>query len=272
MTTVRMAAPRDRTVAELHCHTEFSSDGLITFDGMVRTARRRGIDVVCITDHDTVDGALEFRRRARLTNSPVQVAVGEERTLADGSHLIGLFLQEHISSSGLASAIEEVHAQGGAVLIPHPFRKGDGLLRGVSHPTAEHVRGIDAFELFNAKGSFADNARARELLGLPLGLFGGSDAHYESDIGQCVCEVPGRGPVEDALRAMLQGRSPFLVRGIRKAPGSAERRYAPAYYKIRPFVRLPKRLVPLAKRAYRYYRNHLLQRTPPVLEEVYRHD
>ena len=267
-----MAATRDTTVVEMHCHTEFSSDGMITFDGMVRTAGRRGIDVVCVTDHDTIDGALEFRRRARLTNASLQIVVGEERTLADGSHLIGLFLHDPITSSDLAAAVEEVHAQGGAVLVPHPFRRKDGLFRGVPDPGAADVRGIDAFEIFNAKGSYADNARARDLTGLPLGVFGGSDAHYESDIGQCVCEMKRDGSPEDALRAMLKGRTPFRVRGIHKAPGSAERRYAPVYYRIRPFVRLPKRLLPVAKQAYRYYRNHLLQPTPPVLEEVYRHE
>jgi predicted metal-dependent phosphoesterase TrpH len=267
-----MTTPHARLVAELHCHSEFSPDGLITFEGMLRTAQRRGIGAICITDHDTVEGAFEFQRRARAKGSPLQIVVGEERTLEDNSHLIGLFLREHIRSSRLADAIEEIHADGGAVLLPHPYRRGDGLLRAIQQPTAEHIRGIDAFELFNAKSSFADNARARTLVDLSLGVFGGSDAHYESDIGQCVCEMPLRGGVEDTLRAMLKRELPFTVRGIHKKPGSGERRYAPAYYKIKPFLRLPRPLVPAAKQVYRFYRNHILQGSRPLLEEIYLHE
>jgi hypothetical protein len=265
-----MRPARDRVLVELHCHTEHSSDGLITFDGLVRMTRKRGIDVVCITDHDTIAGALEYQRRARTASDAPHIVVGEERTLEDGSHLIGLFLRAEITATRLAEAVTEIHAQGGLVLLPHPFRRKDGLLRGLTHPGPDEVRGIDAFEIFNAKGSFADNERARALLPLPIGVFGGSDAHYESDLGHCLCEIPLCGGVEESLRAMLRGAVPFIVRGVRKRPGSGERRYAPLYYRIRPFARLPTALLPAAKQAYRLYRNHVLG-SAPVLEEIYRH-
>jgi predicted metal-dependent phosphoesterase TrpH len=266
-----MSAPRN-IIAELHCHTQFSMDGLITYDGLRKTAAQRGINVVCITDHDTIEGAKEFQARARGSGDPLQIVVGEERTLADKSHLIGLFIQEHITSNTLAGAIEEIHSQGGFVLMPHPFRKKDGLLRDIEQPNAEAVRGIDAFELFSAKGSFADNERARSLLSLPLGVFGGSDAHYESDIGQCVCELPLRGSTEESLRAMLKKQSPFTIRGIHKDAGSDERRYAPMYYRVKRFIRVPRPLLPAAKQIYRFYRNRLLEPSAPVLEQIYAHE
>jgi predicted metal-dependent phosphoesterase TrpH len=263
---------QERLSAELHCHTEFSPDGLITFGGLLATAKRRGIEVVCITDHDTIAGAQEFQRRARAMGSGLQVVVGEERTLEDGSHLIGLFLREAISSTRITEAVEEIHAQGGVVLMPHPFRKRDGLLRAVQQPTREHVSGIDAFELFNAKSSYQDNARARTLVDIPMGIFGGSDAHYESDLGQCVCEMPFHSSVENTLRAMLKRELSFVIRGVHKVPNSGERRYAPAYYRVRPFIRIPKVLLPVAKQAYRFYRNHILEPSRPALEEVFVHE
>ncbi|HMJ92180.1 MAG TPA: PHP-associated domain-containing protein, partial [Candidatus Acidoferrum sp.] len=110
------------------------------------------------------------------------------------------------------------------------------------------------------------------LLDLPWGVFGGSDAHYESDIGQCVCELPRRGTAEESVRAMLKREVPFRIRGIRKAAGSDERRYAPMYYKIRPYMRIPKPLVPAAKQLYRFYRNNFLESAPPMLEEIYAHE
>lgn len=257
---------------ELHCHTEFSSDGLITFEGLVRTAARRGIHAVCITDHDTIEGALAFSRRLGQPNGALAIIVGEERTLEDKSHLIGLFLREPIASTRLDEAIAEIHAQGGLALMPHPFRGKDGLLRAAEAASPELLRGIDAVEVFNAKGSFADNERARSLLGFEVGVFGGSDAHYESDVGQCVCECPAGRTVEESIRAMLKRQVRFTIRGIHQEPGGAERRYAPLYYKLRPFLRLPRPLVPAAKQLYRFYRNNVLEPSAPVLEEIYSHD
>lgn len=261
-----------RLVAELHCHTEYSSDGLITFDGMLRTVRRRGLDVVCITDHDTIEGALEFRRLAAARGNPFHVVVGEERTLDDGSHLIGMFLREPVGSTRRADAIAEIHAQGGLVLVPHPFRRKDGLLRNTTQPSADDVRGIDAFEIFNAKGSYADNQRSRSLLPLPIGVFGGSDAHYEGDMAQCVCEFTAAGGPEAGLRAMLKGEAPFVIRGIHQQQGSDERRYAPLYYKVRPYLRVPQMALPAAKQLYRFYRNNVRDAAVPRLEEVYARD
>ena len=113
---------------ELHCHTVFSKDGLMTFEALIETAKAIGLDALAITDHDTIQGAKEFQQRVQRQSLPVQIIVGEEKTLSDGSHLIGLFLEKHIESGELSSAIAEIQAQGGFCLVPHPFRKSDGLL------------------------------------------------------------------------------------------------------------------------------------------------
>src|SRR5881394_2138567 len=106
---------------ELHCHTCHSMDGVMTFDSLVAAATRVGLDAVAITDHDTITGAREFMRLAKDRGVPLQIIPGEERTLADGSHFIGLFLHEPIASRDLAGAIGEVADQGGLCLVPHPF-------------------------------------------------------------------------------------------------------------------------------------------------------
>src|SRR5260221_13895516 len=114
---------------ELHCHTCYSKDGLMTFHSLLRAAAAVGLDAVAITDHDTVDGAVEFQRVAQTRGGSLQIIMGEEKTLSDGSHLIGLFLQRHLESGDFAGAIGEIAEQGGLCLIPHPFRRKDGLLR-----------------------------------------------------------------------------------------------------------------------------------------------
>lgn len=257
---------------ELHCHTAASHDGLMTFASLVATARAVGLDAVAITDHDTMEGALEFRRRARGEGVPLEIIAGEEKTLDDGSHLIGLFLERPIQSGDLAGAIAEIAGQGGVCLVPHPFRRKDGLLRkGLAPLRLLEGRGA-AFELFSAKCSAAENGRAAELLaGSDLVPFGGSDAHYECDLGESVNEVTPAGGVEATVRAMLGRRTPYRILGKPQAPGASERAYAPLYYRVKRFVRLPKILVPAARQAYRRYRNLRLGVGAKPLREIYRH-
>jgi hypothetical protein len=156
--------------------------------------------------------------------------------------------------------------------VPHPFRRKDGLLRnGLAPLRLLEGRGA-AFELFSAKCSAAENGRAAELLaGSDLVPFGGSDAHYECDLGESVNEVTRAGNVEATVRAMLGRRTPYRILGKPQAPGAAERSYAPLYYRVKRFVRLPKFLVPAARQAYRRYRNFRLGVGPKPLREIYRH-
>src|SRR3989442_11214910 len=104
----------------------------------------------------------------------------------DGSHLIGLFLKEPISSDTFEDAVWEIREQGGLCTLPHPFRHGDGALRQAARPLAE----ISGFEIFNPKCSLEENERARALCSSRLIALGGSDAHYESDLGECLNVIP----------------------------------------------------------------------------------
>ena len=256
---------------ELHCHTLFSKDGLMTFDSLLRAAQTVGLDAVAITDHDTMEGAKEFSRLARAKGLALEIIPGEEKTLSDGSHFIGLFLKDPIESGDLAGAIEEIEAQGGLCLIPHPFRRKDGLFRdGLGRLRLFEGR-VAGFELFSAKCSFAENREARTLLGTRLSPFGGSDAHYESDLGECVNVITRAGDLKSSVLGMFGRRAPFQILGKRQVESAPERAYAPLYYRCRKFIRLPRSWVPAAKQCYRWYRNtkYGIRRKP--LTEVYAH-
>lgn len=251
--------PADWLRAELHCHTVWSHDGHIRFDGLLRTARRRGLDVVAVTDHDTIAGALEFRKRARSRNEDLAIIVGEERTLGDGSHVIGLFLEEPLSGTSLDAVRDEIASQGGLCVLPHPFR-GDGVLAKGAVAHAD-----DLIEIFNPKCDRAQNARAAEQVHAETPVVGGSDAHYESDLGECVNVVAWAGTVKQSVAAAARGLAPIRVEGVVQAEGGG-RRYAAWYYDHRGRFRIPRALKPLVRRAYRQYRNRLARRRAPVLE------
>jgi len=264
--------PKSTLRIEFHCHTIASMDGLIPFDSLLETAAKVSLDALAVTDHDTLEGAVELQRRARARRAAIEVIIGEEKTLDDGSHLIGLFLKQAIDSGDLADAIREIEGQGGLCLIPHPFRRKDGLLRDGLDRLELFSGRVAGFELFSAKCSHEENRLAAELLTQThLAPFGGSDAHYECDLGECVNELANAGDVRASVRAMFELRAPFRILGKPQGDGDGERAYAPLYYRVKRFARLPKFLVPAARQCYRRYRNLKYGVGPKPLREVYRH-
>jgi predicted metal-dependent phosphoesterase TrpH len=260
-------APVNQLRVELHCHTVHSFDGHIEFDGLVRAARLKKLDVICITDHDKVEGAIEFQKRCQAAGSDLHIIVGEERTLADRSHVIGLFLKEPIASDTFEEVVREIHEQGGLCTLPHPFRHRDGALRELKRP----MHRVSAFEIFNPKCTLEQNKQAHSLCGTGLVAVGGSDAHYECDLGECVNVVPFTGNIEDSLKHFLQGQAQgrYEVLGIHQNSSGKGRQYAPFYYRIKPYVRVPRPLVPAAWRLYRAYRNSTSRWKTPKLETKY---
>ncbi len=253
---------------EMHCHTVFSHDGHIDFNGLLAAAARHRLDVICITDHDTIEGACEFQRQAIAQNERLQIVIGEERTLSDGSHVIGLFLKHPISSHTFEDAVVEIREQGGLCTLPHPFRHRDGILRQGERSLA----GVFGFEIFNPKCSSQENEKARTLCASGLVPLGGSDAHYQGDLGQCVALLPYHGDLRDSLDQVFQRSEPHQVLGIQQGDGHPGRRYAPLYYRIKPYLRVPRPLVPTANKLYGVYQNTTARRKTPPLEIKYAGD
>lgn len=249
---------------EFHCHTVYSHDGHIEFNGLMRMAKGR-LDVICITDHDTIEGAREFQNRSKNRNADLAIVIGEERTLADRSHVIGLFLQEAIASDNFEDVVREISDQGGLCVLPHPFRHRDGALRDVGRP----LEGVSGFEIFNPKCSLEENQKARVLCGSGPVALGGSDAHYECDLGECINLIPNTGDVRQSVNNFIQGHGQYRVLGVQQKNGGHGRKYAPLYYRLKPYARVPRPLVPAAGKLYRAYRNAASRWRTPELEIKY---
>src|SRR5690242_9127614 len=101
---------------EFHCHTNKSSDGMMSPLELVRTCQKKGIDRVIVTDHNRIEGALEAREI-----DPQRVIVGEEIMTTQGELLVA-FVKEQIPA-GLPpmKAIEYLRAQGAFISVSHPF-------------------------------------------------------------------------------------------------------------------------------------------------------
>jgi predicted metal-dependent phosphoesterase TrpH len=181
----------------------WSGDATTTPDELEEAVAATGIDVLCITDHGTINGAVELAGRL-----PCRVVVGQEVRTGAGE-VIGLFLTERLPA-GLSArqAAVRIREQGGLVYIPHPF---DPLRTCLAEPELRALVDaglVDAIEVFNAKTSLASlNQRAADLAaerGLPGGA--GSDAHVPEAVGAAYLEVPDFDGPASLLAAMADGR------------------------------------------------------------------
>lgn len=195
----------------MHTHTEYSPDSRSRLPDFARAAAAAGLGAVCVTDHNTIEGAL----RLRELDVPFQVVVGEEIYSAEGE-IIGLFLEQAVPAHLPADeTIERIHAQGGLVYIPHPFSRNR-----LRHLRLERLRAladrIDAIEVFNAREIAASsNAKALAFAlaqAKPGGV--GSDAHRLVELGRAYVEVAPFGTAEELLVALRAGTVTGRLSGI----------------------------------------------------------
>lgn len=172
---------------DMHMHTMWSGDATTTPDELANAVAETGIDVLCITDHSTINGGRELSGRLGC-----RIVVGEEvRTHA--GEIIGLFLTERLPFGMAAErAAAMIREQGGLVYVPHPFDPMRHCLREdvMAGLAADGL--IDAVEVLNAKVSLGHlNRRAAEFAAEHrLAGGAGSDAHEPSAIGAAYVEMP----------------------------------------------------------------------------------
>ena len=100
---------------DLHVHSKYSIDGCIEPETIVKTAHKRGLSGVAVTDHNTIQGGLESKK---YETDDLKVIVGSEIETNRGE-VIGLFLCDEITSNIFAYVVQEIKDQNGLVIIPH---------------------------------------------------------------------------------------------------------------------------------------------------------
>lgn len=188
---------------DLHMHTMWSGDATTTPDELRAAVAESGIDVLCITDHGTVNGALEL-----ASSLGCRVIVGEEVRTARGE-IIGLFLSERLPLGMKGpEAVRAIRDQGGLVYVPHPFDPMRHCLAEDELVALVADGGVDAIEVFNAKVSLSHlNRRASDFAkahGLAEGA--GSDAHEPSAVGAAYVEMPDFDGPASFLQSLRAGR------------------------------------------------------------------
>lgn len=196
--------------ADLHIHTTYS-DGTCTVEVALEWAANfTGLDVVAITDHDTLDGSRKAQEIAPKYG--IEVIPGCEITTRDG-HMLALFLQRLIQPGlSMLETVLRVGEQGGLCIPAHPT---DYLAHGVSREALRQVLrdqdarrvliGLEAINtgILNQK---ANHAAAQIAKDFGLSPTGSSDSHVFWTIGSGYTTFEGY-TAEDARCALLAGKT-----------------------------------------------------------------
>ncbi|HET8863487.1 MAG TPA: glycosyltransferase [Solirubrobacterales bacterium] len=173
-------------------------------------AKRRGMDFVTITDHDTIDGCLELASRPDCFVSEELTArfAGEPQAV----HVLcyGITPGDHewlqANAGDLEACAAYLHQNEIACALAHPFYNVAAPL------TARHRRRLaELFPIWEVR----NGSRAAEL-NMPAVVYvethgstgiGGSDDHAGVDIGRTYTEVPSASTPEEFLVRLRQGEA-----------------------------------------------------------------
>ena len=210
--------------ADMHCHSTASAVSKLGVqrslglpecatppEEVYELAKRRGMDFVTITDHDTIDGALEIAARhddAFVSEELTAWFRGEPQAVHVLVHGIAPddhdWLQAH--NRDLEACAEYLHGNGIACALAHPFYAVEAPL------TPRHRRRLA--QLFGTWET-RNGARAREL-NAPAAVYvethggtgiAGSDDHAGVDVGRTWTQTPPAATWREFLDHVRAGRA-----------------------------------------------------------------
>lgn len=196
--------------ADLHIHSIYSWDGTATISAILKyAATKANLDVIAITDHDEIRGALEAREMAPKYG--IEVIPGIEVSTAQG-HLLCLFIEQPIPAGlSLIETARRAGEMGGLCIAPHPGAKGSKSLNAhsihVARREADIAKILIGVETLNASLLLRSSFRLAEAIALFEGMawVGNSDAHTLSMIGAGATHFSGKTAMD--LRAALLARA-----------------------------------------------------------------
>lgn len=214
-----------RLKIDLHVHTIYSVDSLITPEEVVYYAKKRGLDAVAVTDHDRLDSALRMSKEQDFLILP-----GMEITSL-GGHVLAFNIQDPVTK-GLTTeeTVDRIHKAGGIAVACHPGAMFKGSL-------GDHATSIfDAVEVVNSSAiPFRYSVKRGEQIASRhnIARVAGSDAHYGPEIGYAYTMIDAGPNADDILNAIRRkqcqpfGKAIPLAVRLKRETSVLRRRFAP---------------------------------------------
>ena len=195
--------------SELHCHNIFSNghigslepthDCNITIPNQLEQAYKVGLDILFVTNHNTVDGykqMLEYKKTHKKFDS-IMVYPAEEVTTDNEAHVLVYGITDAINPGlTLHEILDEAKKQDAVSIAPHPFSLLDALREDSVY--------CDLFEVFNSSNiDVYSNLRAKKFAKeKSLHVVAGSDSHVKSTIGRSTNLIYSENKIDSIISAM----------------------------------------------------------------------
>lgn len=202
--------------ADLQVHTAYGDGMADAQEVLDRVEALTDLDIIAVTDHDDIGGALLAREVHARGNYSFEFITGIELTTRSG-HLLALWVDEPLRPlRPLGETIAAIHRAGGLAVIPHPFSY---LTRSIGQRSLEQLLATgdpetlpDGIEVANL--TLAGRVTGAKALRLNreryhLAETGGSDAHFPEEVGTARTLFEGTSAAE-LRRAILDRRTSGL--------------------------------------------------------------
>ena len=157
---------------DLHLHSKYSDDGMGSPREIIQLIKKKGLDGLAITDHNSIEGSL---KALKIAPKDFIVIPGIEVSTTDG-HILGLNIKENISKSlSIEETVEKIIEIGGIPIVPHLFRN----MSGIKDENLKKIhKKIPAIEVYNSCSLPKTNIKTAKIAKkYNLGGTGGSDSH-----------------------------------------------------------------------------------------------
>ena len=194
---------------DLHAHTSPRSNcSRTTLEELVETARARGLDALCITEHDVRWPDEELADASRLLGFPL--IPGVELT-TDVGHVLafGPLRKPLWMGYTVAELVEECEGSDTALVLPHPLRRFAGeraIKGGRMPPSAQEIAAFPQWDMVHAIEAASTQTTPLEhsltaaaLEVAPRPSVGASDAHGPGLAGAYATEIDRVGHTAEEL-------------------------------------------------------------------------
>ena len=185
---------------DLHLHTKFSGDAVITPKQVVDALYAHPIvKGVAITDHDNLEGFFQVRKLAK-SYEDLLIIPGVEVSTTQGDIILLGTEEKPAYMAELENVADYAKGRAALIIIPHPYR-----VHGIGDAAEETL--ADAVEVVNALATPQENklaeklAKARNLPGVA-----GSDAHRPDQMWAAYTEIDAEPNVDSVLKAIKNGQ------------------------------------------------------------------
>ena len=163
---------------DLHVHTSLSPCSQLRLDQILSQASERGLNGVCITDHNTM-AVRDYTQEGVLGNG-LCVIFGMEYSTSKGDFLIFGPFEELPPGLPAQILLKHVDRSGGVAIAAHPFRSQRPIDENlIKNEMCRIVEGVNGRNAHHENASVLDWQQKYN-----VAQVGGSDAHSLDELGR----------------------------------------------------------------------------------------